>query len=99
MTVTRRITVRFFRVCRCHAAKQRSNKECSRIIHSARSYHFVIAAWITKEAESKQNMKASVIFAIAAVALTACTTGEKISQIRPGMTTGQVTAILGHPDG
>jgi outer membrane protein assembly factor BamE (lipoprotein component of BamABCDE complex) len=44
-------------------------------------------------------MKATVYFAIIAVALTACTTGEKISQIRPGMTTAQVTAVLGHPDG
>jgi hypothetical protein len=44
-------------------------------------------------------MKVRVIFAIAAAVLTACTTGEKISQIRPGMTPGQVTAILGHPDG
>jgi outer membrane protein assembly factor BamE (lipoprotein component of BamABCDE complex) len=33
------------------------------------------------------------------MALAACATGEKMSQIRPGMTTGQVTAILGHPDG
>ena len=40
-----------------------------------------------------------MILAIIAVTITACTTGEKISQIRPGMTTGQVTAILGHPDG
>jgi hypothetical protein len=44
-------------------------------------------------------MKTRVVIAIAAVLLTACTTGEKISQVRPGMTTGQVTAILGHPDG
>ena len=37
--------------------------------------------------------------AIVVMALAACATGEKMSQIRPGMTTGQVTAILGHPDG
>ena len=50
-------------------------------------------------AESGANMKTKVIVAIMAASLTACTTGEKISQIRPGMTTAQVTAILGHPDG
>ena len=44
-------------------------------------------------------MKNALLLAIVIAALTACTTGEKISGIRPGMTTGQVTSILGHPDG
>jgi SmpA / OmlA family len=49
--------------------------------------------------QNPANMRTRMIVAITLVALTACTTGEKISQIRPGMTTGQVTATLGHPDG
>ena len=55
--------------------------------------------WREKPTEFPAGMKMSVTFAIVAAVLTACTTGEKISQLRPGMTTGQVTAILGHPDG
>jgi SmpA / OmlA family len=49
--------------------------------------------------QNPANMKAKMTLVIVAAALVACTTGEKISQIRPGMTTGQVTAILGRPDG
>ena len=52
MTVTRRIAGHLFRCCHCRAANQRGNNECSGIVHSARSYHFVIAVWRTKEAES-----------------------------------------------
>ena len=52
-----------------------------------------------KTGQNPANMKTGVTFAIAIAMLTACMTGEKISQIRPGMTTGQVTTILGHPDG
>ena len=44
-------------------------------------------------------MKTRIISAFIVVALTACTTGQKMSQIQPGMTMGQVTAIFGHPDG
>lgn len=35
----------------------------------------------------------------AVLALTACTTGERISDLRPGMTKEQVTTMLGQPDG
>jgi outer membrane protein assembly factor BamE (lipoprotein component of BamABCDE complex) len=52
-----------------------------------------------KNGQNPASMKTRVILAIVVAALTACTTGEKMSQIQPGMTTGQVTAILGHPDG
>lgn len=43
-------------------------------------------------------MKYSVI-ALLSILLTACTTGEKISDLSPGMTRDQVIKTLGKPDG
>src|SRR6516162_4031920 len=54
MTVTRRIAGYWLRGCRCRAANQRGNYECCLTIHSARSYHFVVAVWRTKRAESQR---------------------------------------------
>src|SRR5215472_3610859 len=51
MTVTRRIAAHLLRGCRCRAANQRRNNECCRVVHSARSYHFVIAVQRAKETE------------------------------------------------
>jgi hypothetical protein len=48
MTVTRRIAGHWLLGCRCRAANQRCNYERCRIVHSARSYHFVVAVWRAK---------------------------------------------------
>src|SRR5215468_5532778 len=56
MTATRRIAGHWLRGCRCCAANQRGNYECCRIVHSGHSYHFVVAAWRVKKAESRDNL-------------------------------------------
>src|SRR5262245_4092245 len=65
MTVTRRIAGHLLRGRRCGAANQRSNYECCRIVHSARSYHFVIVVWRAKEGDSR-TMKTNILSLILA---------------------------------
>ena len=38
-------------------------------------------------------------FLVICLTLTACATGEKFSQLRPGMTKAQVISLLGNPKG
>src|SRR5215470_7091235 len=70
MTVTRRIAGHLFRSCRCRAANQRVNYECCRIVDSARSYHFIVAVWRAKEAESTHmNPRNAIVAILAALSL------------------------------
>src|SRR5438477_2229071 len=55
MTVTRRITSDRLRGCHCRAAKQRGYDECCRYFVLVCSYHFVIAMWRGKGAESEHD--------------------------------------------
>src|ERR1051325_8049476 len=44
-------------------------------------------------------MKKFVLLVVVSCVLCACTTGEKMSCVRPGMTRAQVVGLLGQPDG
>jgi outer membrane biogenesis lipoprotein LolB len=54
---------------------------------------------VAGDRQNPASMKTRVILAVVVIALTACTTGEKMSQVQPGMTMAQVKAVLGNPDG
>jgi SmpA/OmlA family protein len=45
------------------------------------------------------KMKLSAIIVLTAFAFTSCVTGEKFSQLHPGMTKAQVLSLLGNPKG
>jgi hypothetical protein len=63
------------------------------------SGHFLALNCAAKNGQNPAGMKTRVFVAIIVSVLVSCTTGEKISQVQPGMTMGQVKAILGRPDG
>ena len=44
-------------------------------------------------------MKQLLLVVVISGVLSGCTTGEKMSSVRPGMTKGQVVGLLGQPDG
>ena len=52
-----------------------------------------------KEIERGGNMKELALLLILILAVIACATGEKISNLREGMSRQEVTNILGNPDG
>jgi predicted ester cyclase len=60
-TRTRRFKRDWLRCCRCCAANQRGNYECCRIVHSAHSYHFVIAVWRAKDAECPEHSEKLIV--------------------------------------